>query len=113
MGCAMTAPVILDEFEMFWQAFPRKIAKAYARRIFARALTRTTALTIMRALAAQKAAGMFSADPKFVPHPSTWLSQDRWDDDVVSLRPTLRNGALAALLEMQEQGTLLEHQGDD
>lgn len=104
---------ILGEFEMFWDAYPRKTAKGYARKIFAKALTKTTAISIMQALAAQKAAGMFSSDPKFVPHPSTWLAQERFEDEVVMMRPTLRNGAMAALLEMQEQASLLEYQGDD
>ena len=109
----MTAPVILDPFEVFYAAYPRHTAKGYACKIFAKALTRTTALTIMQALAAQKAAGMFSNDPKFIPHPSTWLAQDRWEDEVVTMRTIPRNGAMAALFEMQEQGTLLEYQGDD
>lgn len=109
----MTAPVILDEFEMFWAAYPRKTAKGYARRIFAKALTRTTAITIMQALAAQKAAGMLSGDRKYIPHPSTWLAQDRFEDEVVSSRPAFRNGALEALASMAEAGTLLEYQGDD
>lgn len=103
----------LDAFEIFYSAYPRRIAKAYARKIFARALTETTPLTIMQALAAQKSAGMFSENPKFIPHPSTWLAQQRWDDEVVAVRPALRNGAMAALLEMQEQASLLEYQGDD
>jgi hypothetical protein len=109
----MTAPVVIDDFDLFWEAYPRKTAKGYARKIFAKALTKTTALTIMQALAAQKLAGMFSPDAKFVPHPSTWLAQDRWDDAVVSTRPTFRNGALEALARSMERGPMLEHHGDD
>lgn len=109
----MTAPVVLDDFERFWIEYPRKAGKGAARRKFEQALKRTTTLAIMQALAAQKAAGMFSPDAQFIAHPATWLHQERYDDEVVSMRPTLRNGAMAALLEMQEQGALLEYQGDD
>lgn len=109
----MTAPVVLDPFDLFWEAFPRKAGKGAARRKFEQATKRTTALAIMQALAAQKAAGMFSSDPQFIPHPATWLHQDRFEDEVVMMRPALRNGAMAALLEMQEQASLLEYQGDD
>lgn len=104
---------ILDDFDLFWLAYPRKAGKAAARRKFEQALKRTTALAIMQALAAQKASGMFSPDPQFIAHPATWLHQDRFDDEVVTMRPTFRNGAMAALLEMQEASTLLEYQGDD
>lgn len=107
------APVVIDDFDLFWLAYPRKAGKGAARRKFEQALKRTTALSIMQALAAQKAAGMFSPDPQFIAHPATWLHQDRFDDEVVTMRPIFRNGAMAALLEMQEASTLLEYQGDD
>jgi hypothetical protein len=105
--------VVLTDFDYFWQLYPRRTGKGAARRKFEQALKTTTAIAIMQALAAQIAAGMFSPDPKFIAHPATWLHQERYDDEVVMMRPTLRNGAMAALLEMQEQGTLLEYQGDD
>lgn len=103
---------VVSGFDLFWGEYPRKAGKGAARRKFEQAIRRTTALAIIQALAAQKAAGMFSLDPQFIPHPATWLHQERYDDEVVTMRPTLRNGAMAALLEMQEQGTLLEYQGE-
>lgn len=109
----MIAPVVIDDFDTFWREYPRKAGKGAAHRKFEQATRRTTAIAIMQALAAQKAAGMFSTDPQFIPYPATWLHQHRYEDEVVIVRPTLRNGAMAALLEMQEQGALLEHQGGD
>jgi hypothetical protein len=104
---------ILSEFDTFWHLYPRRTGKGAARRRFEQALKRTTALSIMNALQAQLRAGMFSRDPQFVPHPATWLYQDRWEDEVVSSRPAFRNGALEALARSMEQPTLLEHSGDD
>lgn len=108
-----SASVILTDFDLFWDAFPRKAGKGAARQKFDIATRTTAAQIIMQALAAQKAAGMFSPDLKFVPHPATWLHQQRYDDEVVSSRPAFRNGALEALARSQENARLLEFGGDD
>ena len=109
--------VVLTDFDYFWDLWPkvRRCAKPRARKAWDKAMARTTALTIMTALRAQLDArgGPFDTEPRYMPHPASWLNADRWDDEIVSCAPRLRNGAMAALLEMQEQGTLLEHQGDD
>lgn len=36
----------------------------------------------MAALRAQIAAGVFRVEPTYQPHPRTWLSQERWEDEV-------------------------------
>jgi hypothetical protein len=120
------APVVLADFDTFWDLYPHKISKGDARKAFAQALKKTSFYAIRQALEVQIAAGIFAAriadarcrglPPKqLIAYPATWLRGERWSDEivVVSSRPALRNGAMAALLEMQEQGTLLEHQGDD
>lgn len=84
--------VVTDNFEAWWNAYPRKVGKGEARKAFAKALDRISArdatggehpppeeFLICRALA-------FAVTPagnagKFTPHPATWLNQDRFDDD--------------------------------
>lgn len=65
------------EFLTFWRLFPKRIGKGAARKAFAGALTKTTAATIMAAL--QRA--VWPPEPRFIPHPSTWLNQERWSDE--------------------------------
>lgn len=64
-------------FEQFWQAYPRKVGKRAAELAFARALRRTTFEHIMDALRHAQ----WSSDPQYIPHPTTWLNQGRYDDE--------------------------------
>jgi predicted phage replisome organizer len=75
--------VIEDPFDTFWRAYPRKTGKGDARKKFARALTKTSFENIMRALGEVKASAQWQKDGgQFIPHPATWLNQERWDDEV-------------------------------
>lgn len=75
------SPVILaDDFETFWQAYPRKVAKLQARKAFTSALKREASGEILAGVA------RYAADPnlperEFIPHPATWLNGDRWADE--------------------------------
>lgn len=77
------AEVVDPHFEDFWQAYPRKVAKTEARRAWDKAMGITTPEAIGAALRAAK----WSDDPRFIPHPSTWLNQGRWDDQPAPARP--------------------------
>jgi len=70
-------PNVDERFEVFWKAYPRKVGKAGARRAWEKAMRVTTPEVIGAALGAAK----WSEDPKFIPHPETWLNQGRWDDE--------------------------------
>ena len=71
------------DFDAFWTAYPRKVAKGMARRAWLKALRITDAVTVMTALDAQKAAG-FGRDPVFTKHPATWLNGECWADEIQS-----------------------------
>lgn len=75
--------VIEDPFDTFWREYPRKVGKGDARKKFAKALTKTSFDNIMAALRRVKASAQWTKDGgQFVPHPATWLNQERWDDEV-------------------------------
>lgn len=68
-----------EDFERFWSAYPRLIAKAAARKAFDRACTKAPPAEILagtKRFAAERA----DQDPKFTPHPTTWLNDERWAD---------------------------------
>ena len=75
--------VVADLFEGFWRGYPRKVAKEAARKAFARLKANPAMVNAMRAaiesqgLKAKCAAG----EGRFVCHPSTWLSERRWEDE--------------------------------
>lgn len=66
-----------EGFEAWWAAYPRKTAKGAAIKAYRKALDRTDVETLLRAVKGHA----FSDDPKFIPHPATWLNQQRWDDE--------------------------------
>lgn len=78
-------------FDRFWKVYPRRTARGAAVTAFAKAVKRADAETII------SSASEFAASPKgrgeFVPHPATWLNQDRWTDDRAAWQDSgARNG---------------------
>lgn len=74
----------MDEFETFWKAYPRRTAKGAARKSWERAAKSTPGLLekCLEALAWQKEQAQWTRDGgAYVPHPSTYLNQERWDDE--------------------------------
>ena len=76
---------ISDPFEVFWWTYPRRIGKGATRTAFARAKKKADVLHILNAAHQYSAFCVEQGTEKqFIPHPSTWLNQERWDDDLES-----------------------------
>jgi uncharacterized protein YdaU (DUF1376 family) len=71
-------------FNEFWKIYPRKTSKGAARTAWERAVRKVTAGEIIGALRDRLA--HFPDEARFVPHPATWLNQERWTDEIASLR---------------------------
>jgi hypothetical protein len=70
-------------FDEFWSIYPRKIAKAVARKAWQRL---TDEQQLMAAKAIDTHCQYWSAketELEFIPHPATWLNQERWEDELV------------------------------
>jgi hypothetical protein len=74
----------VDGFEDFWAVYPRKTGKGAARKAFRNA-TLTADPNILFHAAERYAASKL--DPKFTPHPATWLNQERWLDEELQPKP--------------------------
>jgi len=70
-----------DGFEAFWSAYPRKVGKGKAREAYAKALALSDALSLIEQ-AQRYASACQGKDEQFIPHPSTWLNQERWADEI-------------------------------
>ncbi|MEV5606981.1 hypothetical protein [Streptomyces sp. NPDC052225] len=70
-------------FEDFWQAYPRKVAKGSARTAYVKAVKRGADPATVTAAAAKHAAQWRAAhtEVRFIPHPATWLNQERYEDE--------------------------------
>lgn len=73
---------LIPSFDEFWKIYPRKTAKGAARVAYFKALTKTTHLTLM--CAASELADHIGREDKFTPHASTWLNQERWEDELIN-----------------------------
>ena len=75
-------------FEQFWAAYPRKQNKERARRAWKK-LNPDVALcqTMSAALERDKRSEQWRRDGgEFIPHPSTWLNNRRWEDESVDVQ---------------------------
>ncbi|MGB0145000.1 MAG: hypothetical protein ACPGAP_09530, partial [Akkermansiaceae bacterium] len=68
-----------EDFLKFWEVYPRKKGKKDAFRAWPRAIEETDLETILKAVESQTRSKQWQ-EPKYIPHPSTWLNQGRWED---------------------------------
>lgn len=73
-------------FDEFWKVYPRRVAKLAAMRAWNKVWKESGA--IMEGLKPWLDSREW-ADPLYIPHPSTFLNQRRWEDQPVNSRKTL------------------------
>lgn len=73
-----------QRFEQFWTAYPRKVGKPKAKQAFEKAVKdEETFEAVMDGLRRYKNTEQWNRDGiEFVPHPTTWLNQRRWEDEI-------------------------------
>ena len=71
-------------FDRFWSVYPRHVAKQNARKEFDKANVDETLLqTMLTAIEKSKRSEQWTKDNgQYIPHPSTWIHQRRWEDDL-------------------------------
>lgn len=72
-------------FDDFWASYPRKVGKGAAKKSWDK-IRPSPELhgKILAAVAAAKKSKQWAEDIKYIPHPSTWLNQERWEDEILS-----------------------------
>ena len=79
--CKRMNNIDIDHFETFWKAYPRKTAKAVAKKSFDKLKVDESLLNqILAALEVQKQSKQWQ-DINFIPHASTYINQRRWEDE--------------------------------
>lgn len=74
------------EFELFWEAYPRKVGKGRARKWWDCHKPDDALVDVMMcAIAQQKNCAPWLKDGgQFIPHPTTWLNREGWLDELDS-----------------------------
>ena len=78
-----------SRFDEFWSLYPRKVGKDRAQKAYAAAVKRSSEQELI------EAAARFAQDPnlpeaQFIPHPTKWLTDGRWQDGPLPARNTDR-----------------------
>lgn len=75
---------MIDDFGLFWNAYPRKISVVSARAAWGVAVGKCSPQVLI------EAAKRFADDPnreaQYTPAPANWLDQERWHDDPLPTR---------------------------
>lgn len=90
-----TAP---DElFLAFYNAYPRKVGKPNALKAWKKfKVDAELAAKIMASLEAHKSTRQWQ-NKEYIPHPATWLNQERWNDEVASTTALPTNDKYAGI----------------
>lgn len=83
-----------DRFDEFWDAYPRKAGKGAAKTAFEKACSKVDADILIAAAEAYKRDP--NRDQAFTAHASTWLNQERWDDEPLPSRSASQAPDLSA-----------------
>ena len=73
----------VTDFEIVWKAYPRKVGKGAARKAWAKLAPDTPLVQkMLDAIDWQRRQPNWLQDGgRFVPHLSTWINQERWEDE--------------------------------
>ena len=78
-------PNSADAFERFWTVYPKKVGKQDALKAFKKVTESIDAL--IAAVEQQKMSEQWTKDGgQYIPNPSTWLNQGRWEDQLPPAR---------------------------
>ena len=73
-----------DGFPAFWAAYPRRVGRLKAEQVWRKLKASADLVAIITAAVHQHAASpqWMKDGGQYVPHPATWLSQRRWEDEL-------------------------------
>ena len=80
---SLNKDVVSSFFLQFWTAYPRKVGKQEALRIYRKLeVNQELQERILKAVHEQKASEQWTKDKgQFIPLPKTWLNRGSWDDE--------------------------------
>ena len=70
-----------DDFDEWWNLYPRKVGKGEARKAYAKAVKTATPADLLTGLEAFIAAEPWRGEIQYCPHASKWLNQGYWENE--------------------------------
>ena len=83
---------IKSDFDLWWSKVPKKVAKGKARKMYDSLITKKVvdSKTLIFKME-EYANSIVNIEQKFIVHPTTWLSQQRWLDELEVKKPNNKN----------------------
>ena len=97
-------PKPVSQFDEFYKAYPKKVAKPNALKAYEKALKLTTHDKIMEGVEKyKKQIQLNKTEPQFIAMPATWLNGGRWDDDYTEKQNLTINQKWASIYEAEKK----------
>lgn len=74
------------DFSFFWTIYPRHVGKPVALKAYIKARKKASADELLEALREVKSKEWRSKELQYIPYASTWLNQERWNDEVTEAK---------------------------
>lgn len=94
-------PKVLDGFDEFWKVYPRKEAKATAKKAWAKIKPEDGLLDRITSAVSAKASTFdwTKEGGKYIPLPASWLNQRRWEDEAPAT-PQITTKAINTIMDI-------------
>jgi hypothetical protein len=102
---AKTAGGSLEGFIVFWEAYPRKLAKQDAQEVWVKKGMASHLTEILASLADWKNTSQWHDGLEHIPYPATWLNKGRWKDNVRQAVTNIKTKSLEEQLKELEDGS--------
>lgn len=80
--------ILENRFEKFWEAYPKKVGKKVAKKVWLKLKPTEDMLNVMlKAINICKFSRQWQSDEgRYIPNPATWLNQERWKDEILEIK---------------------------
>jgi len=79
--------IYIPSFNLFWNLYPNKKGKKVANQVWGKIDSKLYPTIMVSLKAHTECADWLKDDGQFIPHPTTWLRGERWEDIVKSVKP--------------------------
>jgi len=97
------------QFDTFWSAYPKKVGRGTAEAAWANAEIPELEVILKALHKAKQSPDWIKEKGAFIPHPSTWLNQRRWEDSGMDFA-ALSSKRLAGAFTAQESAIQIDEQ---
>lgn len=88
-----------EDFQAFWNRYPRHVGKLAALKAYQRALSLALPEEILAGV--EEYRKHLPEEARFIPHAATWLNQGRWMDDYTPVKVEPKRSALPTVEELR------------